>query len=72
VITLAKSLSGRNAHSKVAYGTEAGLFSEVGVPTVVIGPGVIDQAHKVDEFIAISEIEKCCAFLDKLMMHASQ
>ncbi|MGE0752134.1 MAG: acetylornithine deacetylase [Variibacter sp.] len=72
VIALAKKLAGRNAHSKVAYCTEAGLFQEAGVPSVVIGPGSIDQAHKVDEFITVGEIEKCCAFLDKLMAHAAK
>jgi acetylornithine deacetylase len=67
VTLLAKQLSGRNSHSKVAYGTEAGLFSDAGVPTIVIGPGSIDQAHKADEFIAITELEKCGAFLDRLI-----
>ncbi len=67
VTLLAKQLSGRNSHSKVAYGTEGGLFSQAGIPTVVIGPGSIDQAHKADEFIAISELEKCGTFLDRLI-----
>ena len=61
------SSPGRNSHSKVAYGTEAGLFSQAGVPTIVIGPGSIDQAHKADEFIAITELEKCGVFLDRLI-----
>ena len=69
---LAKQLSGRNSHSKVAYGTEAGLFSDAGVPTIVIGPGSIDQAHKADEFIAITELEKCGAFLDRLIAHCAR
>ena len=64
---LAKQLSGRNSHSKVAYGTEGGLFSDAGIPTIVIGPGSIDQAHKADEFIAITELEKCGVFLDRLI-----
>lgn len=72
VTLLAKQLSGRNSHSKVAYGTEGGLFAEAGVPTVVIGPGSIDQAHKADEFIAISELEKCGAFLGRLIAHCAR
>jgi acetylornithine deacetylase len=72
VTLLAKNLSGRNNHSKVAYGTEGGLFSEAGVPTVVIGPGSIDQAHKADEFIAVSELEKCGKFLDRLIEHCAR
>jgi acetylornithine deacetylase len=72
ITLLAKNLSGRNNHSKVAYGTEGGLFSEAGVPTVVIGPGSIDQAHKADEFIAVSELEKCGKFLDRLIEHCAR
>jgi acetylornithine deacetylase len=69
VVALAKSLAGRNAHGKVAFGTEAGLFAQAGIPTVVIGPGSIEQAHKADEFIAASELEACGAFLDRLIAH---
>ena len=72
VTLLAKNLTGRNNHSKVAYGTEAGLFAQAGVPTVVIGPGSINQAHKADEFIAISELEKCGNFLDRLITHCTR
>ena len=67
ITLLAKQLSGRNSHSKVAYGTEGGLFSQAGIPTVVCGPGNIDQAHKADEFIKVTELEKCGAFLDRLI-----
>ena len=69
---LAKQLAGRNSHSKVAYGTEGGLFQQAGIPTVVIGPGSIDQAHKADEFIAITELEKCGDFLDRLITHCTR
>jgi len=69
VIRLAKRLAGQTDHGKVAYGTEAGLFDGAGIPTVVIGPGSIDQAHKADEFIAVSELEKCGKFLDGLVAH---
>lgn len=72
VTSFAKRLAGRNGHAKVAYGTEAGLFHDAGVPTVVVGPGLIDQAHKADEFIAVSEIEKCGAFLDRLVAHCAR
>jgi acetylornithine deacetylase len=67
-VTLAKRLAGQNGHAKVAYGTEAGLFQEIaGVPSIVIGPGDIDQAHKPDEWIAVSELDKCNAFIGKLI-----
>ena len=66
-VTFVKRLSGRNDHAKVAYGTEAGLFStSAGVPSVVCGPGSIEQAHKPDEFLEISEVDRCGDFLDRL------
>ena len=42
----------------VSFGTEAGLFQEIGISTVVCGPGSIEQAHKVDEFIELNELKK--------------
>ena len=70
VVTLAKRLAGRNDHAKVAYGTEAGLFVKMaGIPTVVIGPGSIEQAHKADEFVEIAQLESCARFVGKLIDH---
>jgi acetylornithine deacetylase len=71
IALLAKRLADRNDHGKVAYGTEAGLFDAGGVPTVVIGPGSIDQAHKADEFIAASELRRCGAFISRLVAHCA-
>ncbi len=73
VVTLAKALAGRNRHTKVAYGTEAGLFDAVaGVPTVIVGPGSIEQAHKADEWIAVEQLELCAAFVERLIGHAAE
>ena len=72
IAALAKQLAERNDHAKVAYGTEAGLFDGAGIPTVVIGPGAIDQAHKADEFIAVDELAKCSRFIDRLIEHCSR
>lgn len=71
VTLLAKRLAGRNDHAKVAYGTEAGIFDSGGIPTVVVGPGSIEQAHKPDEFIEISELDRCEAFIDRLIAHCA-
>lgn len=66
-VTFMKHLLGRNDHAKVAYGTEAGAFTaRSGIVSLVCGPGSIDQAHRADEFLAISEIEKCQIFLERL------
>ena len=61
---LVSSLTGDNSREVVSFGTEAGLFQEIGISTVVCGPGSIEQAHKVDEFIELNEIKKCLNFLN--------
>ncbi|MEE8545526.1 MAG: acetylornithine deacetylase [Alphaproteobacteria bacterium] len=53
----------------VSYGTEAGIFQAAEVPTVVCGPGDIVQAHKPDEFIELEQVERCVAFLRRLVAH---
>ena len=58
------NLTGENVREVVSFGTEAGLFQEIGISTVVCGPGSIEQAHKIDEFIELNEIKKCLLFLD--------
>ena len=63
---LVSSLTGDNSREVVSFGTEAGLFQEIGISTVVCGPGSIEQAHKVDEFIELNELKKCLKFLDVL------
>ena len=65
-VSLAMRLAGQNETFAVAYGTEASFFQEGACPSVICGPGDIAQAHKPNEFIAISEIEKCMGFLDRL------
>jgi acetylornithine deacetylase len=67
VVQLAKALTGANATGKVAFGTEAGLFQQAGIPTVICGPGSIAQAHKPDEYVALDQIAQCEAFLRRLI-----
>ncbi len=68
VVTLAKALAGRNDHAKVAFGAEAGLFDAIaGIPSVIVGPGSIAQAHQADEWIEIAELGKCDAFVKRLI-----
>ena len=69
-IALARELSGANRVETVAYGTEAGLFQRAGIPAVICGPGSIDQAHRADEFVALSQLSACEAFLRKLIARA--
>lgn len=68
VVELAGSLTGERTPIKVDFGSEAGLFSQqLGIPTVVCGPGSIEQAHKPDEYIAVEQLERCDAMLDALL-----
>ena len=61
---LISNLTGDNSRQVVSFGTEAGLFQEIGISTVVCGPGSIEQAHKIDEFIVLDELKKCLNLLD--------
>jgi acetylornithine deacetylase len=61
---LISNLTGDNSRQVVSFGTEAGLFQEIGISTVVCGPGSIEQAHKIDEYIVLDEIKKCLNLLD--------
>ena len=63
---LVMALIGANGADVVPFGTEAGLFQEMGTSVVVCGPGSIEQAHKPDEFVSIEQMESCIAMLEKL------
>lgn len=66
ITELVRGLTQDRGTRKVAYGTEAGLFQDVGIPTVVCGPGHIEQAHKPDEFVALDQLAACDRFLRRL------
>lgn len=68
-VALALQLAGRNGTQAVSYATEAGLFAQAGIPSVVCGPGDIAQAHAADEFIETAEIDACLTFLARLAEH---
>ncbi len=50
----------------VPYGTEAGIIQSYGLSTIIFGPGSIKQAHRPDEFIKLSELNKFDKFLSKI------
>ena len=63
-----KKLVGNDTHGKVAFGTEAGLFTQtIGVPAIVCGPGSIVQAHRADEYVTLEQLSKCDDFIAKLI-----
>ena len=63
VTRLALRLSGEPQTTLVAFGTEAGLFKNAGIPTVVCGPGSIQQAHQPDEYVSLEQLARCEAFM---------
>ncbi len=69
---LVRQLTGQNQAGVVAYAAEAGLFQEAGVPSVICGPGSIDQAHRPDEYVDISQLKECEEFLGKLADWAAE
>lgn len=68
VVNFVKGLTGANGTIKVAFGTEGGLFSrDLGVPTVICGPGSMAQGHKPDEYVTVEQMARCEAMLDALL-----
>jgi len=63
VTRLAQRLSGEQRTTQVAFGTEAGIFKNAGIPTVVCGPGSINQAHQPDEYVSLEQLARCEAFM---------
>ncbi len=61
------ALTGDTQRHKVAYATEGGQFTNSGIPTIICGPGSIEQAHKADEYVKLNEIERCDSFLQRLL-----
>jgi acetylornithine deacetylase len=64
--TLALRLAGRNRTETVPFGTEAGHYQAAAIPTVVCGPGSINQAHQPDEYITVEQFEAGAAFMRRL------
>ncbi len=71
MVTLAKALAQANGTIKVAFGTEAGLIQQAGIPAIICGPGSIDQAHKPDEFVEVAQLAAAEAFMDRLFARVS-
>ncbi|HEX2153650.1 MAG TPA: acetylornithine deacetylase [Acidimicrobiia bacterium] len=66
-LALARRLTGNTEMEVVSFGTEAGLFQEIGIAPVVCGPGSIEQAHKPDEFIELTQLQACLTMLERLI-----
>jgi len=67
---LVRGLIGSNETMKVAFGTEGGLYRErLGTPTVICGPGSMDQGHKADEYVTLEQLDRCDRMMDALLNH---
>jgi acetylornithine deacetylase len=66
IVKLAQQLARNDTAGKVSYGTEAGLFQQIGIPTVICGPGDIAQAHAPDEFVTLEQLAQCERFMQRL------
>lgn len=67
IVHYARRLARTQGAGKVTFGTEAGLFSQAGIPTVVLGPGSIDDAHRPDEFVSLEQMAACDAFMKRII-----
>lgn len=64
---LLQTLAASPQSRKAGFTSEAGYFERAHIPTVVCGPGHVEQAHRADEYIALSELESCSNFLSGLL-----
>ena len=67
IVKLAAALSRNKPNGAVSYGTEGGLFQAAGIPTVICGPGDIEQAHRPNEFVSLAQLAQCEAFMLRLL-----
>jgi acetylornithine deacetylase len=67
IVQWAMRLARSSRTGKVSYGTEAGLFQQMGVPTVILGPGDIAEAHRPNEFVALDQLAQCETFVSRIL-----
>lgn len=72
VVRTAQALAQSNVVTKVPYGTEAGFFARLGIPTVVCGPGSMEgQGHKPDEYLTLSQLQACERMMERIVSDLS-
>jgi len=68
LVQLAESLTGHSAEA-VAFATEAPFLQQLGMETIVMGPGSIDRAHQPDEYLELNQVQPCIALLEQCIRH---
>jgi len=71
ITALGHACNGTAEVGKVSFGTEASLFHDANVPTVICGPGHIAQAHQPNEWVALEQLARCEAFMRRLVDHVA-
>lgn len=66
LVALVRDITGANETGTVSFGTEGGLYSDAGIPTVVCGPGSMAQGHKADEYVTLDQLRRCETMLRRL------
>jgi len=68
LVQLAERLTGHSAHA-VAFATEAPFLQQLGMQTIVLGPGSIDRAHQPDEYMELDQVQPCIDLLSNMIGH---
>jgi len=72
IVGLAQNIAQTNETTKVTFGTEAGVFAGIGIPTIVCGPGsMAGQGHRPDEFITRDALANCDTMMDRVLSEVS-
>ena len=58
LVNAVRSLGQKSQTHGVPFGTDAACYDGAGAPTVVFGPGSIEQAHTADEWVSLAEVEQ--------------
>ena len=66
IVNLCMNFLKSNKTEGVSFGTEAGIFNNLDIETIVCGPGSITEAHKPNEFIEVEQLKQCQIFLEKI------
>jgi len=68
IISLSEALTEHHSEC-VAFGTEGPFYNDMGIETVILGPGDIDVAHQPNEYLQIDRIEPMISILSKMLLH---
>jgi acetylornithine deacetylase len=68
LVQIAERLTGHSSEA-VAFATEAPFLQQLGMETIVLGPGSIDRAHQPDEYLELDQLQPCIALLQQFIRH---